>query len=94
MSGSREVKGKTHTYYQVLIDGRDIPHIVSTFCFFSPVHFFKFTCIYRITLGTHNNIDQDELTENSASPIQASFQGPRYLIDKTYDSYKCYMRRD
>lgn len=28
--GSKEVKGKTHTYYQVLIDTRDCPHIVST----------------------------------------------------------------
>lgn len=27
--GSKEVKGKTHTYYQVLIDARDCPHIVS-----------------------------------------------------------------
>lgn len=27
--GSKEVKGKTHTYYQVLIDTRDCPHIVS-----------------------------------------------------------------
>lgn len=27
--GSRSVKGKTHTYYQVLIDARDCPHIVS-----------------------------------------------------------------
>jgi len=27
VSSSREVKGRTHTYYQVLIDGRDIPHI-------------------------------------------------------------------
>nr|XP_023661038.1 polymerase delta-interacting protein 2 isoform X2 [Paramormyrops kingsleyae] len=26
--GSKEVKGKTHTYYQVLIDTRDCPHIV------------------------------------------------------------------
>uniref|UniRef100_A0A8C9R8R7 Polymerase delta-interacting protein 2 n=1 Tax=Scleropages formosus TaxID=113540 RepID=A0A8C9R8R7_SCLFO len=25
--GSKEVKGKTHTYYQVLIDTRDCPHI-------------------------------------------------------------------
>ena len=25
--GSKEVKGKTHTYYQVLIDARDCPHI-------------------------------------------------------------------
>lgn len=25
----REVKGKNHTYYQVLIDSRDCPHIVS-----------------------------------------------------------------
>lgn len=28
--GSKEVKGKTHTYYQVLIDTRDCPHIVSS----------------------------------------------------------------
>lgn len=27
--GSKEVKGKMHTYYQVLIDTRDCPHIVS-----------------------------------------------------------------
>ncbi|KAK2493759.1 hypothetical protein MC885_013477 [Smutsia gigantea] len=27
--GSKEVKGKTHTYYQVLIDARDCPHIRS-----------------------------------------------------------------
>ncbi|KAG7233552.1 hypothetical protein INR49_006867 [Caranx melampygus] len=27
--GSKEVKGKTHTYYQVLIDTRDCPHIRS-----------------------------------------------------------------
>lgn len=25
----REVKGRTHTYYQVLIDSRDCPYIVS-----------------------------------------------------------------
>ncbi|KAG8590163.1 hypothetical protein GDO81_006659 [Engystomops pustulosus] len=25
--GAKEVKGKTHTYYQVLIDARDCPHI-------------------------------------------------------------------
>jgi hypothetical protein len=25
---SREVKGRTHTYYQVLIDARDCPYIV------------------------------------------------------------------
>lgn len=30
--GSKEVKGKTHTYYQVLIDARDCPHIVSNKC--------------------------------------------------------------
>ena len=29
ISGAKEVKGRTHTYYQVLIDARDIPHIVS-----------------------------------------------------------------
>ena len=29
MAASKEVKGCTHTYYQVLIDARDIPHIVS-----------------------------------------------------------------
>lgn len=32
--GSKEVKGKTHTYYQVLIDTRDCPHIVSHYMFF------------------------------------------------------------
>ena len=26
---SKEVKGRNHTYYQVLIDSRDVPHIVS-----------------------------------------------------------------
>lgn len=26
----KEVKGKTHTFYQVLIDTRDAPYIVST----------------------------------------------------------------
>jgi len=26
--GSKEVKGRTHTYYQVLIDGRDSPYII------------------------------------------------------------------
>ena len=31
LAASKEVKGCTHTYYQVLIDARDIPHIVSSF---------------------------------------------------------------
>jgi len=31
LAASKEVKGCTHTYYQVLIDARDIPHIVSIF---------------------------------------------------------------
>ena len=30
---NKEVKGRTHTYYQVLIDSRDVPHIVSTINF-------------------------------------------------------------
>ena len=29
-TSSKEVKGRTHTYYQVLIDSRDMPHIVRT----------------------------------------------------------------
>ena len=29
----KEVKGKAHTYYQVLIDARDCPYIVSKFLF-------------------------------------------------------------
>lgn len=33
--GSKEVKGKTHTYYQVLIDTRDCPHIVSPYLLLS-----------------------------------------------------------
>lgn len=34
--GNREVKGRNHTYYQVLIDSRDCPHIV---CYFLIFHF-------------------------------------------------------
>lgn len=29
MSVGKEVKGRNHLYYQVLIDARDCPHIVS-----------------------------------------------------------------
>ena len=28
-TSSKEIKGRPHTYYQVLIDSRDVPHIVS-----------------------------------------------------------------
>lgn len=28
-TGTKEVKGRMHTYYQVLLDTRDMPHIVS-----------------------------------------------------------------
>lgn len=30
----KEVKGKTHTFYQVLIDTRDAPYIVSVLLFY------------------------------------------------------------
>lgn len=42
MSG-KEVKGRTHTYYQVLIDHRDMPHIVS--CGWNRLHKVVFVVI-------------------------------------------------
>lgn len=37
----KEVKGRTHTFYQVLIDTRDAPYIVSLFAFIRPLHKFS-----------------------------------------------------
>ena len=51
-TNNKEVKGKVHTFYQVLIDSRDCPYIVSyvnikkyTTCFLSII--FVFSSVHR-----------------------------------------------